>query len=97
MYQKQDRGDQIEFNTLLKIMCLRDYIREHPSHDKFSTKKHVLVCSKRKNQEENKHIFEMYQLKCILKQKHIQVPEFSKEVKLSSRLNQINALPQLPT
>lgn len=39
----------------------------------------------------------MYKVKCILKQEHTQLPEFSKEIKLSFHLNQINMLPQLPT
>ena len=75
----------------------RDYTYKHPSHGTFPTKKHVLVCSALKHQEENKLIFEMYKFKCILKQKHIQLPELSRKIKLSFHLNQINMLPQLPT
>ena len=48
----------------------RDYTGKNPSHDKFPTKKHGLVCSEHKDQEENKQIFEMYIFKCILKQRH---------------------------
>ena len=76
--------------------CQRDYTCKHPSHDKFPTKKHVLVCSEHEDQEENKQIFEVYKFKCILKRKYMQLPEFSKEIKLSFHLNQINMLPQLP-
>ena len=38
----------------------------------------------------------MYKFKCKLNQKHIQLPESSKEVKLFFHFNQINMLPQLP-
>ena len=43
-----------------------------------------------------KSIFEMYKFKCKLKRKHIQLPEFFKEVKVSFHFNQINMLLQLP-
>ena len=33
----------------------RDYRCKHPSHDKFPTKKHVLVCAEHKDVEENKN------------------------------------------
>ena len=66
----------------------RDYTCNHPSHDKLSTKKHVLVCAKHKDVEENKTIFELYKYRCILKQKHIQLPEFSREIKLFFHLDQ---------
>ena len=74
--------------------CQRDYSCKHPSHDKFPTKKHVLVCAEHKDVEENKNIFELYKYKCILKQKHIQLPEFSREIKLSFHLNQLTT-PQI--
>ena len=51
--------------------CQTDYTCNHPSHDKFPTKKHVLVCAEHKNAEENKTTFELYKCKGILKQKHI--------------------------
>ena len=72
--------------------CQRDYTCKHPSHDKFPTKKHVLVCAEHKDVEENKNIFEL--CKCILKQKHIQLTEFSREIKLSFHLNQLTT-PQI--
>ena len=74
--------------------CQRDYTCKYPSHDKFSTKKHVLVCFEHKDVDENKAIFELYKYKCILKQKHIQLPEFSKEIKLSFHLDQLTT-PQI--
>ena len=72
----------------------RDYTCNHPSHDKLSTKKHVLVCAKHKDVEENKTIFELYKYRCILKQKHIQLPEFSREIKRSFHLDQLTT-PQI--
>ena len=74
--------------------CQRDYTCKHPSHDKFPTKKHVLVCAEHKDVEENKNIFELCKYKCILKQKHIQLTEFSREIKLSFHLNQLTT-PQI--
>ena len=75
----------------------KKYTNKHLSFDKCPTKKHVLFCSDHKDQQENNQILVMYKFKCILKQKHIQLPEFSKETKLSFNINQINMLPQLPT
>ena len=74
--------------------CQRDYTCKHPSHDKFPTKKHVLVCAEHKDVEENKTIFELCKCKCILKPKHIQLPGFSREIKLSFHLDQLTT-PQI--
>ena len=68
---------------------LYDYSCKHPSYDKLPTKTHVLVCAEHKDVEENKTIFGLYKFKCILKQKHIQLPEFSREIKLSFYLDQL--------
>ena len=65
----------------------RDYTCKHPSYDKFPTKKHILVCAEHRDVEENKTIFELYKYMCIFKQKHIQLPEFSREIKLSFHLD----------
>ena len=48
--------------------CQRDYTCKHPSHDKFPTIKHVLVCAEHKDVEENKAMFDLHKCKCILKQ-----------------------------
>ena len=74
--------------------CQRDYTYKHPSHDKFPTKKNVLVCAEHKDVEENKTIFELYKYKSILKQKDIQLPESSREIKLFFHLDQLTA-PQI--
>ena len=74
--------------------CQRNYTRKNPSPNKFPTKKHVLVCAEHKDAEENKRLFELYKYKCILKQKHIQLPEFSREIKLSFHLDQLRT-PQI--
>ena len=74
--------------------CQRDYKCKYPSRDKFPTKKNVLVCGEHKDVEENKTIFELYKFKCILKQKHIQLPEFSREIKLCFHLYQLTT-PQI--
>ena len=77
-----------------KCKCQRDYACKHPSNDKFPTKKHVLVCAEHKDFEENKTIFELFKYKCILKLKHIHLPEFSREIKLSFHLDQLTT-PQI--
>ena len=69
--------------------CQRDYTCKHPSHDKFPTIKHVLVCAEHKDVEENKTMFELHKCKCILKQKCIQLPESSREIKLPFHLDQL--------
>ena len=59
-----------------------DFVCKHPSHDKFSKKKHVLVCEEHSQTNENKQLLEEYKSKYILKQK-ANLPEYSKEIKLS--------------
>ena len=66
--------------------CERYYACKHPLHDKFPAIKHVLVCAE--------YIFELYKYMCTLKQKHIQLPGFSREIKLSFHLNQLTT-PQI--
>ena len=62
--------------------CQTDFVSKHPSHDKFSKKKHVLVCEENSQTYENKRLLEEYKSRCILKQK-ANLPEYSKEIKLS--------------
>ena len=62
--------------------CQTDFVCEHPSHNKFSKKKHKLVCEEQSQTNENKQLLEEYKSRCILKQK-ANLPEYSKEIKLS--------------
>ena len=57
--------------------CQTDFVCKHPSHDKFSKKKHVLVCEEHSQPNENKQLLEEYKSRCILKQK-ANLPEYSK-------------------
>ena len=61
-------------------MCQRDFVCPHPSHQRYSVKKHVLVCDEHKDLAENKDILEKYKARCI---KYSNLPDFSKEIKLS--------------
>ena len=87
-------GAKITDGKHLEGIYQRDYTCKHPSHAKFPTKKHVFVCAEHKDLEENKTIFELCNYNCILKQKHIQLPDFSREVKLSFHLDQLTT-PQI--
>ena len=62
--------------------CQADFVCKHPSHDKFSEKKHVLFCEEHSQINENKQLFGEYKFRCILKQK-ANLPEYSKQIKLS--------------
>ena len=62
--------------------CQTDFVCKHPSHDKFSKKKHVLVCEEHSQTNENKQLLEECKSRYILKQK-ANLPEYSKEIKLS--------------
>ena len=62
-------------------MCQIDFTCQHPSHDRYSMKRHILTCYDHRNTDENKKIFEDYKRKFILQRPDI--PEFSKEIKLS--------------
>ena len=62
--------------------CQSYFVCKHSSHDKFSTKKHVLVCQDHCDSTENLKILETYKSRCIVGQK-IQLESFSKDIKLS--------------
>ena len=61
-------------------MCQRDFVCPHPSHQRYSVKKHVLVCDEHKDLAENKDVLENYKTRCM---KSSNLPDFSKEIKLS--------------
>ena len=60
-------------------------ICKEKSH-KFPTKKHVLVCHEHRQNNENQQLLQEYKEKYILK--HIQLPIFSKNLKLTFHANQ---------
>ena len=61
--------------------CQRDFVCGHTSHDKFTRKRHVLVCDEHRHTPENEEVLQKYKAKCILTDTSI--PTFSKEIKLS--------------
>ena len=60
--------------------CQRDFSCPHPSHDKYSTKKHVLVCEDHKTMECNKELLQKFTHRFI---RSPMLPEFSKNINLS--------------
>ena len=67
--------------------CQRDFTCKHVSHEKWSQKKHVLVCQEHCDEEENKKIFDEYKSRFIDRQK-IALKEFSKEIIISFHADQ---------
>lgn len=61
--------------------CQHDFACKHPYHQQWSVKKHVLVCEKHKDTEENQKLLETYKSRCI--NKNYSLPTFAREIKLS--------------
>ena len=61
--------------------CQRDFVCPHPSHDDFTSKKHVLVCQDHATTPESHQILQNYKDRCILRQPNLQT--FSKDIKLA--------------
>ena len=81
-YQCLYPGSQYKMGKHSVGNCQTVFTCKHPSHDKYSRKKHVLVCHEHRDTEENKALLEEYKEKCILHQK-IPLPDFSREIKLT--------------
>ena len=62
--------------------CQRDFTCKHPSHDRYTTKMHVLVCEEHKDNAENKDLLNLYRQKCILRQS-ADLPDYSKNIQLT--------------
>ncbi len=60
--------------------CQRDYVCKHPSHERFTVKKHVLVCDEHKDTEENKEILRKYKERCILRSRNL--PDHARNIQL---------------
>ena len=63
--------------------CQRDFVCKHPSHSKYRRKTHVLLCEEHKDTAENKRLVEEYKSRCISKDKLVELPCYSKDIKLS--------------
>ena len=62
--------------------CQRDFECNHPSHDGFSTKKHVLVCDEHKDMIENRDLLQRFEIRCILRQNQQDLPAHAKDISL---------------
>ena len=64
----------------------RDFICKTVSHDKYPTKKHILVCHEHRGNTENEQLLLEYKNRCIMKQ--TKLAEFSRDLKLTFHMNQ---------
>ena len=60
--------------------CQREFACKHPSHNRFKTKKHVLVCHEHSHTKENADLLKRYKDKCFPKNKII--PQFTRDIKI---------------
>ncbi|XP_066924707.1 uncharacterized protein [Clytia hemisphaerica] len=60
--------------------CQQTFICQHPYHQPFKPRKHILVCEEHKTNQQNLDILEHYRTRCIIRQP---VPAYSKEIKLT--------------
>ena len=81
-YQCLFPGAKCAFGKHKDGHCQQDYVCKHPLHDRYTRKKHVLVCHEHCESEDNKKLLQEYKERCILRQK-VDVPSYSKEIKLS--------------
>ena len=66
--------------------CQREFICKNVSHDKYPTKKHVLVCHEHRGTTENEQLLLEYKNRCIMKQ--TKLAAFSRDLKLTFHMNQ---------
>ena len=81
-------GALISYEKHKEGKCQRDFACKHPARNRFSTKKHVLVCEEHKDNLQNKELLQQYKDRCILSQRIVELPTYSKEIKLSFHLSQ---------
>ena len=72
---RQHQGKHIEGK------CQRDFICQHPLHQQYPVKKHVLTCEEHKDSQDKQALLETYRKKCIFRRPDLE--EFSKGIKLS--------------
>jgi len=61
--------------------CQRDFVCQHPIHQCWPVKKHVLVCEEHKESDENQQLLETYKNRFITKNNWL--PTFAKEIRVS--------------
>ena len=64
----------------------KDFSCKNTSHDKYPTKKHILVCHEHRGNKENEQLLLDYKNRCIMKQ--TKLPAFSRDLKLIFHMNQ---------
>ena len=65
--------------------CQRDFVCPHPSHDRYTCRKHVLVCQDHASNQENSRTLQLYKERCINRQ--AELPTYSKDIKLTFHTN----------
>ena len=60
--------------------CQRDFTCKHPSHDKFTVKKHILVCDEHKDSAENKETLKTFKERCMSRARNL--PDHAKNIQL---------------
>jgi len=61
--------------------CQHDFTCQHEIHNRYPTKKHVLVCDEHKDLPQNQQLLQKYKEVCILRRK-LELPTFAKEIGL---------------
>ena len=69
--------------------CQRDYACQHPSHKRFPSKKHVLVCGEHKDNQSNQDLLKLYKERCILRPNQVELPSYSKDIRLSHHVKSV--------
>ena len=62
--------------------CQRDFTCKHASHERFTNKKHVLVCEEHKNTDENKELLQKFKTRCILRRNQPDLPAHARDIQL---------------
>ena len=73
--------------------CQREFTCKHPSHDRYDTKKHILVCDEHKAEQQNIAIFEDYKQRCITRQNQVPLPDYAKKILIHHVLPQASNTP----
>ena len=60
--------------------CQRDFSCKHPSHERFTVKKHILLCDEHKDNEENKETLKKFKERCMGRVKNL--PEHARNIQL---------------
>jgi len=77
-YQCLFPGAQLSMGKHRDGKCQRDFVCPHPSHERYSVKKHVLVCDSHKSDRENEEMLERFKSRCIARRTNI--PEYLKTI-----------------